>query len=186
MTMTITPQDIPAVLLIQPDQFKDERGTFSELWRHKSYLNAGIGPFVQDNASTSRLNALRGLHFQEPFGQGKLVMVLEGRVTDVAVDIRRGSPWFGQHVAVELSAREMNQLWVPSGFAHGFLVTSDTATVVYKCTEYYNADCDRSIRWNDPDLRIPWQIEEPLLSPKDAKAPFLGAIDVLPEYRTLE
>src|SRR5262249_6197825 len=138
-------------------------------------------PFVQDNYSTSVRDTLRGLHFQEPNAQGKLVLALAGRVYDVVVDIRRGSPTFKTWHVVELSSENHKQLWVPPGYAHGFLVLSESAHVLYKCTELYRRDADRSVAWNDPEIGIRWPVLNPLLSKKDAEAPRLAEIATLPK-----
>jgi len=142
------------------------------------------GPFVQDNFSRSVKGTLRGLHFQEPQAQGKLVQVLRGAVFDVAVDIRVNSPHFGKWFGVELSDGDFKQLWIPPGFAHGFCVVSDVADFVYKCTTPYAPECDRGLRWDDPDLGIEWPVKSPLVSPKDARAPRLAEAPVLPRYPT--
>ncbi|WNZ59317.1 dTDP-4-dehydrorhamnose 3,5-epimerase [Myxococcus sp. MxC21-1] len=181
--MKVTPLEIPDVLLLEPKVFGDDRGFFMEMFHAARYAAVGIpGPFVQDNYSRSAKGTLRGLHFQEPQAQGKLVQVLAGAVYDVAVDVRRGSPTFGQWVAVELSSDNRRQLWVPSGFAHGFCVVSDSADFHYKCTALYAPETERSVVWNDPDLAIPWPVSEPRLSPKDAQAPRLRDAPLLPEY----
>ncbi|QDE69577.1 MULTISPECIES: dTDP-4-dehydrorhamnose 3,5-epimerase [Myxococcus] len=181
--MKVTPLEIPDVLLLEPKVFGDDRGFFMEMFHAARYAAVGIpGPFVQDNYSRSAKGTLRGLHFQEPQAQGKLVQVLAGAVYDVAVDVRRGSPTFGQWVAVELSSDNRRQLWVPPGFAHGFCVVSDSADFHYKCTALYAPETERSVAWNDPDLAIPWPVSEPLLSPKDAQAPRLRDAPLLPEY----
>ncbi|WP_342374624.1 dTDP-4-dehydrorhamnose 3,5-epimerase [Myxococcus stipitatus] len=179
--MKVTPLEIPDLLLVEPKVFGDDRGFFMELFHAKRYADAGIpGPFIQDNYSRSSRGTLRGLHFQEPQGQGKLVQVLSGRVYDVAVDVRRGSPTFGKWAAVELSAENRRQLWIPPGFAHGFCVTSESADFHYKCTTLYAPETERCIAWNDPDLGIPWPVSEPLMSPKDLRAPRLKDAPVLP------
>lgn len=179
--MKVTPLEIPELLLVEPKVFGDDRGFFMEMFHAKRYAEAGIpGPFVQDNYSRSSRGTLRGLHFQEPQGQGKLVQVLAGRVYDVALDVRRGSPTFGQWAAVELSAENRRQLWIPPGFAHGFCVTSESADFHYKCTTLYAPETERCIAWNDPDLAIPWPVSEPLMSPKDLRAPRLRDAPVLP------
>ncbi|NMO21031.1 dTDP-4-dehydrorhamnose 3,5-epimerase [Pyxidicoccus fallax] len=181
--MNVIPTDLPGVLIVEPKVFGDDRGFFMELFNAKRYTDAGIpGSFVQDNYSRSARGTLRGLHFQEPQAQGKLVQVLTGTVYDVAVDVRRGSPTFGKWTAVELSAENRRQLWVPAGFAHGFCVVSESADFHYKCTAFYSPETERGIAWNDPDLAIPWPVKEPLLSPKDAKAPRLKDAPVLPAY----
>ncbi|GEL71631.1 dTDP-4-dehydrorhamnose 3,5-epimerase [Myxococcus virescens] len=181
--MKVTPLEIPDVLLLEPKVFGDDRGFFMEMFHAARYAAVGIpGPFVQDNYSRSAKGTLRGLHFQEPQAQGKLVQVLAGAVYDVAVDVRRGSPTFGQWVAAELSSDNRRQLWIPPGFAHGFCVVSDSADFHYKCTALYAPETERSVVWNDPDLAIPWPVREPRLSPKDAQAPRLRDAPLLPEY----
>ncbi|MBJ6764055.1 dTDP-4-dehydrorhamnose 3,5-epimerase [Myxococcaceae bacterium JPH2] len=181
--MKVIPTELPGVLLLEPKVFGDDRGFFLETFHAGRYADAGIpGPFVQDNLSRSVKGTLRGLHFQEPQAQGKLVQVLAGAVWDVAVDIRRGSPHFGQWMAVELSADNKRQLWVPPGFAHGFCVLSDSADFSYKCTALYAPNCEHGIAWNDPDLGIPWPVNPPLLSPKDARAPRLKDAPLLPVF----
>lgn len=173
--MKAIPSSIPDVLILEPRVFEDERGFFLENYNQKAFEET-IGQvvrFVQDNHSRSVKGTLRGLHYQSPpHAQGKLVRVTVGEVFDVAVDIRKGSPTFGQWVSEILSADNKRQLWIPPGFAHGFLVTSDIAELQYKCTDYYAPNCDASIRWNDANLDIRWPIKEkPLLSKKDALAP---------------
>ena len=181
--MKISETELPGVLLLEPKRFGDDRGFFMELFHAKRYTEAGIpGPFVQDNFSRSAKGILRGLHFQQPHAQGKLVQVFAGTVYDVAVDIRRGSPTFGKWVGVELSADNRRQLWVPAGFAHGFCVLSESADFHYKCTELYSPASEHGIAWNDPDLGIPWPVKSPLLSPKDSAAPRLKDAPVLPDY----
>ncbi|AFE10124.1 dTDP-4-dehydrorhamnose 3,5-epimerase [Corallococcus coralloides DSM 2259] len=181
--MKVTPLAIPDVLLIEPKVFGDDRGFFLESFHAKRYADVGVvGPFVQDNLSRSVKGTLRGLHFQEPNAQGKLVQCLAGAVWDVAVDIRKGSPTFGRWVAAELTGENKHQLWVPAGFAHGFCVVSDSADFFYKCTALYSPESERSVAWNDPDLAIPWPVKEPLLSPKDQRAPQLKDAPVLPVF----
>jgi len=174
--------ELPGVFVIEPRLFGDSRGTFFEVWKDEAYRALGIpGPFVQDNVSHSVKGALRGLHFQEPMAQGKLVQVLHGAVYDVAVDIRRGSPTFGRHVGLMLDGESARQLWIPPGFAHGFYVTSDRATFLYKCTALYSPQHERTIRWDDPKLGIRWPLEgAPIVSAKDAAAPGLADAPVLP------
>jgi dTDP-4-dehydrorhamnose 3,5-epimerase len=172
---------LPGVLVLEPKVFGDARGFFLETYREERYRELGIvGPFVQDNWSRSRKGILRGLHLQHPKGQGKLVMVTRGSVFDVAVDVRVGSPTFGQWYACELSEENKRQLWIPPGFAHGFCVTSDECDFVYKCTEAYAPECERSIQWNDPAIGIRWPLEAPLLSKKDEAAQPLSAQTGLP------
>ncbi len=172
--MKVTPTKIPDVLIIEPKVFGDERGFFFESFNQKAF-NEAVGreiTFVQDNHSKSSKNVLRGLHYQlPPKAQGKLVRVVQGEVFDVAVDIRKNSETFGQWVGEILSSENKKQFWIPPGFAHGFLTLSKTAEFLYKTTDYYTPDLERSIRWNDPDLAIMWPLEEdPLLSIKDATA----------------
>lgn len=173
------------VLLITPRIFRDDRGHVLETWRAASYGEQGIGPFVQETVSLSRRNVLRGLHLQHPHGQGKLVGVLRGTVFDVAVDVRVGSPTFGKWVAEELSGENGRQLYIPPGFAHGFLALSDEVVFAYKCTDYYAPGAERSIRWNDEDLAVDWPLAvAPVLAAKDAAAPSLRDIPLeqLPTY----
>jgi dTDP-4-dehydrorhamnose 3,5-epimerase len=177
--MKITPQAIPDVLLIEPKRFGDARGFFSEVWKRSALTAQGFTvDFVQDNHSLSReVGVLRGLHFQRPpTPQGKLVRVVRGRILDVAVDIRQGSPTYGQHVACELSAENWCQLWVPRGFAHGFITLEPDTEVLYKVDAEYDRDSDGGIAWNDPALGIEWPLPPggPILSEKDAKAPRLA------------
>jgi len=169
--MKITPTAIPDVLLIEPRVFGDARGFFFESFNQKSFTEAtGVNlPFVQDNHSKSVKGVLRGLHYQtEPHAQGKLVRVTQGEVFDIAVDLRQDSKTLGQWVGVNLSADNKQQLWIPPGFAHGFLVLSDTAEFLYKTTDYYAPQAERSLRWDDPTLAIAWPLEgEPILADKD-------------------
>ncbi|WP_044366945.1 dTDP-4-dehydrorhamnose 3,5-epimerase [Vibrio fluvialis] len=169
--MKIIDTKIPDVKIIEPAVFGDERGFFMETWQQKKFEELVSGKptqFVQDNHSKSKKGILRGLHYQTENTQGKLVRVVAGEVFDVAVDIRKGSATFGQWVGVLLSADNKRQLWVPEGFAHGFLVTSECAEFVYKCTDYYNPSAEHSIIWNDKDLSIEWPyVPEILLSEKD-------------------
>ena len=163
-------------VIIEPKVFGDERGFFLETFQSDRYAElAGISlPFVQDNHSRSSKGVLRGLHFQKTKPQGKLVRVVRGEVYDVAVDIRSGSATYGQWEAVILSEENKTQFWVPPGFAHGFVVLSETADFEYKCTDYYDPSDEGSLLWNDPDLNIPWPIDNPKLSEKDANAPLLA------------
>jgi dTDP-4-dehydrorhamnose 3,5-epimerase len=177
---------LPEVKLITPRVFGDARGFFFEAFNQASYAAQGLPTaFVQTNVSRSARGVLRGLHYQWPQPQGKLVGVLEGSVIDVAVDIRVGSPTFGKHVAVELSADNHQMLWIPEGFAHGFAVTSEYATFVYQCTALYQGAYDRAIAWNDEALAIAWPFTEASLSAKDAAAPRLADVphELLPGYR---
>jgi len=179
--MNILGTRIPDVLTVEPKVFGDGRGFLFETYQLNRYASHGIsGPFVQDNFSRSAHGVLRGLHFQNPRCQGKLVSVLRGRALDVAVDVRRGSPTFGQHVAIELNDENRRQLWIPRGFAHGFVVLSDSADIFYKCDEYYIPSDEIVIRWNDPAIGINWGIHSPSLSARDAAAPLLADIRVLP------
>ncbi|MBN2018774.1 MAG: dTDP-4-dehydrorhamnose 3,5-epimerase [Sedimentisphaerales bacterium] len=175
--MKVTQTKIPSVFVIEPDAFGDQRGWFLETFSQKRYEQAGIKlPFVQDNVSFSAKNVLRGLHFQYPHSQGKLVQVLSGEVFDAAVDIRVGSPTFGQWVAETLSADNHKQMYIPPDFAHGFCVLSDTALFSYKCTDYYSGKDEGGIVFNDPDLKIDWPVASPTLSKKDAGYPRLKDI----------
>lgn len=169
--MQFLPTRIPEVILIKPDVFGDDRGFFMETWQRSKFAEAGIDfDFVQDNHSRSTKGTLRGLHYQAQQPQGKLVRVTAGEVFDVAVDIRPGSPTFGQWVGDFLSADNKHMLWVPPGLAHGFYVTSEVADFQYKCTDYYAPEHERCIRWDDPDIGIDWPLaagESPLVSDKD-------------------
>ncbi len=174
--------ELGGVRVVTPRVFADDRGFFFEAWNQQVFDEV-VGrrvAFVQDNHSRSVKGVLRGLHYQSPpHPQGKLVRCVVGAVFDVAVDIRRASPTFGEWVGVELSADNKRQLWIPEGFAHGFYVLTDAAEVVYKTTDFYAPDCDRAIRWDDPDIGIDWPLDgEPLLSDKDAAAPYLRDADV--------
>ena len=175
--MNVTPTEIPDVLVLSPRVFADDRGAFFESFNRRAFAEA-LGrevEFVQDNQSTSRRHVLRGLHYQEPQPQGKLVRALAGTIYDVAADIRPGSATFGRWVGVELSAANRRQLWVPEGLAHGFLVLSESADVLYKTTDFYAPSCERCLRWDDPTLAIRWPLTAPpLLSPRDAAAATLG------------
>ena len=186
--MKLTPTELPGVVIVEPQAFGDDRGWFMESY-HEGKFHQGLQalglpvprPFLQDNHSCSRRGALRGLHYQlPPHPQGKLVRVTQGRVWDVAVDIRKGSAHFGRWVGVELSADNRRQLWIPEGFAHGFVALEDDTHFLYKTTDVYAKDCERAIVWNDPDLAIAWPLEgiEPLLAAKDAAAPGFKAAEV--------
>ena len=176
--MKFIPLAITDVILIEPTVFGDHRGFFMETWQRKTFAENGIDyDFVQDNHSKSSHGILRGLHYQIENTQGKLVRVVEGKVFDVAVDMRRSSSSFGQWVGQELSAENKNMLWVPPGFAHGFYVMSQSAEFVYKCTDYYSPEHEHSLLWNDPELNIDWHLVDgkpPVLSEKDAIAPPLA------------
>ena len=183
--MNVLETNLPGVLVFEPKVFGDERGFFMETWRADRYEEAGVpARFVQDNLSFSQRGVLRGLHFQNPDQQGKLVYVLQGEAYDVAVDIRVGSPTFGEWTAITLSSENKRQLYVPEGFAHGFLVTSSTALFAYKCTARYNAQAEASVLWNDPQIGIEWPVERPVLSEKDRAAPPLAQMPTerLPRY----
>ena len=179
--MNVIPTAIPDVLIIEPTVFGDERGFFFESFNRRQFAEL-IGrnvDFVQDNHSRSAKNVLRGLHYQIQQPQGKLVRVVQGTVFDVAVDIRRSSPTFGQHVGVELSAENKRMLWVPEGFAHGFVVLSETAECIYKATDYYAPAYERCVAWNDMTLNISWPLGiQPMLSTKDASGLTLGMAEV--------
>ena len=168
--MEVIATDLPGVLRLRPRIFADDRGWFAETWNQDVFRAAGLpAHFVQDNQSRSRKNVLRGLHFQLQHPQGKLVRAVAGRIFDVAVDIRKSSSHFGRWVAVELSAEVPEMLWIPPGFAHGFLVLSDSADVLYKTTDFYHSAAERTIRWNDPSIGIEWPLTvEPIISAKDA------------------
>ncbi|MEB3357408.1 MAG: dTDP-4-dehydrorhamnose 3,5-epimerase [Synechococcales bacterium] len=182
--MKIIPTEIPDVLVIEPKVFGDSRGFFFESYNEKSFAEkTGVDlSFVQDNHSRSVKNVLRGLHYQIQQSQGKLVRVVVGAIYDVAVDIRKGSPTFGQWVGYTLTAEDKHQLWVPAGFAHGFLVISEVAEVLYKTTDFYAPEYERSLRWDDPELGISWPLAdgEPILSAKDANGQFLKTAEVYP------
>lgn len=184
--ISITETEIPGVLIIEPAVFGDARGYFLESWRESDFGSL-VHPvhFVQDNESMSSYGVLRGLHFQKgKYSQSKLVRVVSGRVLDVAVDIRRGSPTFGKHVAVELSGENHRQLFIPRGFAHGFSVLSAQAVFQYKCDNYYAPGCEGAILWNDPSLEIDWKLPEAdiLLSEKDRHNPLLADAPELFDY----
>lgn len=176
--------ELPGVVLIEPTVHRDDRGFFLESYHAERYAEGGIrAAFVQDNHSRSTFGTLRGLHAQIEHAQGKLVRVVKGEVFDVAVDARRGSPTFGRYVACELSAENFRQLYIPPGFLHGFCVTTPIAEFEYKCTDVYFPQGEISVAWNDPEIGIPWPVEEPILSPKDADAPRLrDVLDRLPRY----
>ncbi len=184
--MKVTPfPELPDVLLIEPRVFGDHRGYFVESWSQERYAAHGLPlHFVQDNVSRSVQGTLRGLHLQHPHGQGKLVMALTGTVYDVAVDVRVGSPTFGKWVGAELSEENHRQIYVPPGFAHGFCVLSESAHFVYKCSEAYRPEVELSLRYDDPDLGIPWPVTAPTVSTKDVGAPLLRDVprERLPRY----
>jgi len=188
--MHLVPTSLPGVVIVEPAVFSDDRGWFSESYNEVRFNTAlqdiglpGTRRFVQDNHSCSKAGVLRGLHYQlPPHAQGKLVRVVKGAAYDVAVDIRPGSPGFGQWVGVELSADNQRQLWVPEGFAHAFMALQDDTHFLYKTTDFYAKDCERSIRWDDPAIGIRWPLAAglttPLVAPKDAAAPLLAAADL--------
>lgn len=183
--MKVSHTKLPGVLIVDPDVFADERGFFLETWAHRRYAEAGLPQtFVQDNLSRSSRGILRGLHLQHPFGQGKLVQVMEGEVFDVAVDVRVGSPTFGHWVGTMLSGDNHRQIYIPPGFAHGFAVVSEQALFSYKCTEAYHREAELGVIWNDPAIGIEWPLTDPMLSPKDAAFPALSEIpeDRLPRW----
>jgi dTDP-4-dehydrorhamnose 3,5-epimerase len=166
-----TPTALPEVVLIEPDVYRDPRGFFLETYHQRKYAENGIGgPLLQDNHSFSRRGALRGLHAQKQPPQGKLVRAVTGEMFDVAVDIRRGSPTFARWVGVVLSGENFCQLWIPPGFAHGFCVLSETVHVEYKCTDFYDAQDELAVAWDDPEIGVAWPIHDPVLSAKDQKA----------------
>jgi len=178
--MRVEPTALPGVLLIEPRVFEDARGFFFESWNRRTFAEAGIdAEFVQDNHSRSRRGVLRGLHYQIEHAQGKLVRVVAGAVFDVAVDLRRASATFGRHVALELSAENRRMMYIPPGFAHGFLVVSDAAEFVYKTTDYWYPEHERTLLWNDSALGIEWPADiAPVLAPKDAAGVPLALADV--------
>lgn len=177
MPPTIQTTSLPGVLKVTGNVFRDARGSFAELYQARDYSALGIDTvFLQDNLSRSAKGVLRGLHYQLPDPQGKLVAAIRGTIWDVVVDIRRGSPHFGRWVGVELSDANCVQLYIPPGFAHGFCALSDDAHVFYKCTELYNAQADRGIRWDDPDLGIEWPVSDPVVSDKDRGLPALQEV----------
>ena len=182
--LNVLPTDLTGVLLLEPKVFADARGFFLETYNAARFRDIGIEyAFVQDNHSRSSRGVLRGLHYQEPKPQGKLVRCTRGTLFDVAVDIRVGSPQFGRWFGAELSEENQRMLWIPPGFAHGFCPLTDVADLMYKCTELYDAASDRAIAWNDPQIGIRWPIADPILSAKDAAAPTLHDAKVLPSFR---
>ena len=180
--MEITPTEISSVLIINPKVLVDERGFFVETFQARRFAEAGLPThFVQENLSGSHQGILRGLHYQIRQAQGKLVQVMVGEIYDVVVDLRRNSPAFGKWNGIKLSSKDQRQLWVPEGFAHGFYVLSDWAELVYKTTDFYEPEWERTLLWNDPVLNIPWPLlngKPPLLSPKDAKGKRLSEAEV--------
>lgn len=189
MTINVEKSSLPGVLIVEPRVFQDHRGFFLETFHQEKYRKAGIDRmFVQDNHSHSRKGTLRGLHYQLHHPQAKLINVVEGEIFDVAVDIRSGSPFFGKWTGVHLSGQNKRQLFVPEGFAHGFVVLSDSADVIYKCTELYFPEDDRGVSWSDPQIGIEWPIKDPIVSVKDRQCPPLSEIPVslLPPYKQEE
>lgn len=186
--MQAVPTDLPGVVVIHPDVFRDSRGFFLETYHREKYLALGVpGPFVQDNHSRSVGGTIRGLHLQVQRPQGKLVRAVRGEVFDVAVDVRVGSPTFGRWVGVRLSADNCHQVYVPPGFAHGFSVLSDVAEIEYKCTAPYDPADELGVAWNDPGLGITWSVAEPLLSDRDRRhLPLARLTERLPRYRSTE
>lgn len=179
--MKVTPTALPEVLLVEPRVFRDDRGLFFESWNARTFAGLGIdATFVQDNHSRSRRGVLRGLHYQIEHAQGKLVRAVTGSVYDVVVDLRRSSPTFGRSVGITLTAESMAMLWVPPGFAHGFLALSDTVDFLYKTTDYWFPEHERTLLWNDPSLGLEWPLEgmAPLLAPKDAAGSLLAQAEV--------
>ncbi|GAB4487436.1 MAG: dTDP-4-dehydrorhamnose 3,5-epimerase [Thermodesulfovibrionales bacterium] len=188
MPFTFEKTSLPGVVLIIPQVFGDERGFFIETYKQTDFVAAGITEqFVQDNHSSSVRGVLRGLHFQQhPHAQGKLVRCIRGSIFDVAVDVRKGSPTFGRWTGVELSSGNHRMLYVPQGFAHGFVTLSDVAEVMYKCTAEYRPESDRGVLWSDPEIRIDWPVKDPVLSAKDAVLPLLKDADNdLPDIRDI-
>lgn len=177
--MKIEETSLTNVKLIKPKVYGDQRGHFLEAYRQDLFKKYGIElEFVQDNISTSKKNTLRGLHYQlPPASQAKLIMVVQGKILDVAVDLRENSPTFGESFSTELSSENRHMLLVPTGFAHGFSVLSDEATIYYKCNDYYNKELERGVRWNDPKLNIDWKVDDPILSEKDKEQPLLKELD---------
>jgi len=180
--VNIIETDLSDVLIFETPIFQDQRGYFEELYRESQGDALGSVTFVQDNHSRSNKNVLRGLHFQEPHGQGKLVRVLSGALQDVVVDVRRGSPTFGKSISLELKAGDGKSVWIPEGFAHGILALEDNTDLLYKVTSYWSPETERTIRWNDPDLAITWNCASPILNEKDAAAPLLKDLAHLPDY----
>lgn len=186
MSMKCHTTSLPGIIYIEPDVFKDDRGFFMETYHQRKYFESGIDRvFVQDNHSHSKQGTLRGLHYQLKHAQGKLIYVISGEVFDVAVDIRRGSPTFGKWTGTKISSENKRQVFVPAGFAHGFSVLSETADVIYKCTDFYTPGDEYGVFWADPTIKIDWKIESPVLSKKDEQNPELSQIpeELLPVYQ---
>jgi dTDP-4-dehydrorhamnose 3,5-epimerase len=183
--MRVLKASLKGVLILEPDFFEDDRGFFLETFHRKRYKEEGVdSDFVQDNLSFSKRGVIRGLHYQYPHAQAKLVHVIKGEVLDVAVDIRRGSPTFGEWTSVMISDQNKRQVYIPEGFAHGFCVLSDTAFLSYKCSSFYDPDSEGGVLWSDPDLAIDWPVAQPILSEKDGRYCCLKDIahDRLPNY----
>jgi dTDP-4-dehydrorhamnose 3,5-epimerase len=186
MAMKIIDTELDGVRIIEPDVFDDQRGYFFETYQRQRYADAGIRvDFVQDNLSFSKKGTLRGLHYQHPNDQAKLVQVIQGEVFDVVVDIRQESPTFGKWIGQYISDDNKKQIFVPKGFAHGFCVLSDTALFIYKCSDFYAPQCEGGVLWSDPDVGVEWPLESPIVSEKDAKFSCLKDIaeDLLPSYK---
>ncbi len=175
--MKISTAPLSGLIILEPNIFKDERGYFYELFQQNRYNEYGMPTFVQTNVSHSKQNVLRGLHYQLPNAQGKLVGVINGKVWDVVVDIRKKSPTFGLWFSIILSDENHNQMYIPPGFAHGFCVLSETADFYYQCTDFYSPQSEKGIAWNDTEINIPWPIQEPILSSKDLVYPNLREIN---------
>ena len=171
---------LPELRVLEQNVFRDTRGTFAELWRNDDARAPGLPDFVQDNLARSRRGVVRGLHFQNPRAQAKLVTAIEGEIFDVAVDVRAGSPTFGRWAAFTLSGSNGRQLYVPAGFAHGYQTVSDVSVVMYKCTDFYSPDDERAVRWDDEDLAIPWPVGDTVVSARDGAARRLR--ELLPEW----
>jgi len=178
MGFTFTPLALPEVILVEHPVMRDDRGFFTEVFRAEDFARAGLPPLVQDNHSRSARHVLRGLHYQiAPMAQGKLVRCLRGRLFDVAVDLRRDSPSFGRHVGIELSGDDSKMVWIPPGFAHGFLALEDGTELSYKTSAYYSPAHDRAVRWDDPAIGVDWPSRAVIVSAKDQAAPLLAEID---------
>jgi len=185
VTIAVEALSIPGAYLVTPHLYRDARGWFYESWRENACAAIGIKPpLVQDNLSCSKANVVRGLHYQARDAQGQMVTIVAGRVHDVIVDLRRGSPTFGKHEAIVLDEATPRQIYMPPGVAHGFIVLSERAILHYKCSRYYNPETERGLRWNDPGLGISWPMADPILSPRDAAYPQLSDIsaDDLPQF----
>jgi len=179
MPFTVKKLNIPEVLLIEPKVFPDARGYFAEMYKHTDFSEFGITkPIAQINYSKSEKGVLRGMHYQmNPMAQGKMMQVISGEIFDVAVDMRKGSPWYGKWVGEALSIDNLKILYIPEGFAHGFCVLSDTATITYYCTSAYSPENERGFIWNDPELKIDWPVKSPIVSVRDSKFPLFRIAD---------